>query len=309
VKQVEVPTEADLDITKVANDDTFTVGEEVTFTITVENLGEVDATGVRVTDLLPAGLGYVSSDPDQGWYDVTSGIWHIGDLAVGYSVELDITATVNAEGYISNIADIAACDQPDSTTTNNSAMAMITGEPAPPPEPYEEWTVTLDEGYNLISLPLIPDNPDIAAMMTGIDFIKVSQYVNDGDPTPDDWFAYNPPPAPSDLSTMEDGWGYWINMNTAGPPHLTFSGQELVADPMSLPPSYPVVEGWNLIGFKSTTPKLASDYLAGIDGKYVMIYGYDGSFFIVGTPGHEYLEPGLGYWLAVKTGESGTIYP
>jgi len=316
VKQVETPTQADLDVTKVADDDTFTVGEEVTFTIAVQNLGEVDATGVRVTDLLQVGLSYVSSDPDQGWYDVTSGIWHIGDLAVGYSVELDITATVNMDGYISNIADITACDQPDSTTTNNSAMVMITGEAAPPPEPYEEWTITVDEGYNLISLPLIPENPAINTMTASLtELEKIRRYVPGATP-PADWPVYNAPPASypglSTLFTMEDGYGYWVKMQDPGSGgSFTFDGWELVAetDPPSVPPSYDVVEGWNLIGFKSTTPKLASDYLAGIAGKYAMIYGYDGSFFIVGTPGHEYLEPGFGYWLAMKTGESGTIYP
>ena len=43
-------------------------------------------------------------------------------------------------------------------------------------------------------------------------------------------------------------------------------------------------------------------------GKYVMIYGFaNGSFFIVGSPGHEYLQPGLGYWIACTS--AGTIYP
>jgi hypothetical protein len=41
-----------------------------------------------------------------------------------------------------------------------------------------------------------------------------------------------------------------------------------------------------------------------------MIYGYkDGAFFIAGAPGNASLEPGLGYWLALKVDESGTIYP
>ena len=69
-------------------------------------------------------------------------------------------------------------------------------------------------------------------------------------------------------------------------------------------------EGWNLIGFKSTVPKLPEEYLAGIADQYVMIYGYDdGNFFIAGAPGHEMLQPGLGYWLAMRTGEAGTIFP
>jgi len=41
-----------------------------------------------------------------------------------------------------------------------------------------------------------------------------------------------------------------------------------------------------------------------------MIYGFDGtSYFVAGSAGHEMLQPGFGYWIAIKTGESGTIYP
>jgi hypothetical protein len=69
-----------------------------------------------------------------------------------------------------------------------------------------------------------------------------------------------------------------------------------------------VEEGWNLIGFKSTMPKLPEAYLSAIAGDYVVIYGFDdGGFFIAGTPGHDMLQPGLGYWIAML--EPGTIYP
>ena len=300
VKQLEA--DADLAVTKTVNvSEPVEIGTEVTFTVTVENLlGPADATGVRVTDLLPSGVNYVSSDPDQGWYDVTSGTWNVGDLAVGASVELDITVTVNMVGDISNIATITAADQGDPTTTNNADMAMVTGEAAPPVE-----TVALAVGYNLISLPLIPEDPDIEELLFGLDVEAVAHYT--GGPA-GDWLTYWPAdPGISDLFFMYDGRGYWMNMNTAGT--LIFDGWELVAetDPPSVPPSYDVLEGWNLIGFKSTTPKPAAEYLAGIAGNYVIIYGYDAGFFIAGAPGHEYLEPGLGYWIAMT--EPGTIYP
>ena len=116
-----------------------------------------------------------------------------------------------------------------------------------------------------------------------------------------------------DFSTLADGWGYWVDSSVTD--DFTFDGWELVADtvPPSPPPAYDVFEGWNLIGFKSVVPKPASAYLAGIAGKYVMIYGYDGeNFFVVGTTGHESFEPGFGYWLAVVLGPGetkGTIYP
>ena len=139
--------------------------------------------------------------------------------------------------------------------------------------------------------------------MSGVDFAVVAMY----DASVPSWYTYSPPTPPAaPFTTMEDGYGYWLNMSAAD--DLIFTGEELVADPLDLPPSYDVVEGWNLIGFKSTAPKLPADYLAGIAGQYVMIYGYDGNnFFIAGSPGHAMLQPGFGYWIAITA--PGTIFP
>jgi len=305
----QLPLSTDLEVTKeVEGDDTVTVGETVTFTITVENLGPSDATGIFVYDLLPAGLNFTGLTLSQGWYYVGEGQWSVGDLAEGETATLTLTATVNTVGEIYNAAVVGYLDQHDPITTNDVGVAMVTGEA---PEAVTSWEITVGTGYNLISLPLIPDGDNIEAMTAPLeDLIKIYRY--DALLEPPDWLEYDPTmpfPSGSTLFTMEDGYGYWVKMTN--PDSFTFDGWELVAetDPPSVPPSYDVVEGWNLIGFKSTTPKPAAEYLDGIDGKYVMIYGYDGGFFIAGSPGHEYLQPGLGYWLALKIGESGTIYP
>ncbi|NRA48168.1 MAG: carboxypeptidase regulatory-like domain-containing protein, partial [Phaeodactylibacter sp.] len=91
----------DLELTKVVDNTTPNVGEEVTFTITVENQGPSDATGVAVRDNLPSGYTFVSSN---GSYDAGTGIWTIGALANGASVSLEITASVNASGGYFNVA-------------------------------------------------------------------------------------------------------------------------------------------------------------------------------------------------------------
>jgi hypothetical protein len=87
---------------------------------------------------------------------------------------------------------------------------------------------------------------------------------------------------------------------------MTFSGN-LVLPPPDLPPSYAVSSGWNLISFHSLILQTAGAYLDGIAGKWTKIWGYDGGFFNVASG--DLMEPGLGYWLAVRDGESGTIYP
>jgi uncharacterized repeat protein (TIGR01451 family) len=305
VKQVE--RTADLGVTKLAVPDEVFVGEEVTFTVTVTNSdGPSAATGVRVTDLLPSGVNYSSYTKTQGWYDVTSGIWHVGDLAIGGSAVLYITATVNKVGEISNTATITACDLPDPTTTDNSAMATFTGLE---PEAVEEWSIDLDYGYNLISLPLyIPvGERDTADVLAGVaDNLDIAwAYSACADPGLR-WTSYISGEPDPDLAEMRDGPGYWLIMDAADT--LNVSGQVLPMAPET-PPTYQVCEGWNLIGFKSTVPRTPGDYLAAIDDDYTIIYGFaDGRYFVAGSSGHEYLEPGLGYWIAVIA-EEGTIYP
>jgi len=299
----QLPANADLVITKDSDvTEPQYIGSDVTFTITVTNNGPSDATSIWVKDVIPAGLDFKSWSAPQGWYYVGSGDWSVGNLANGQSAALEIVATVNTVGEICNTASVSFADQHDPITGNNADVVCVTGKAL---DPVTHAVVELDAGFNLISLPLIPDNPDIQAMMAGIDFLVVARY----DTTPPSFPVYAGGVPTPPFTTMNDGVGYWVNMNTAGPPNLEFNGDELVADPLTPPPSYDVVEGWNLIGFKSTVPKLPEDYLAAIAGKYVMIYGYDGNFFIAGAPGHEMLQPGLGYWLAVKTGEAGTIFP
>ena len=67
----------DLSVTKTVNTATPTVGSNVVFTVTVSNAaGLSTATNVTLSDVLPAGLTYVSSTASQGAY--VSGTWACG---------------------------------------------------------------------------------------------------------------------------------------------------------------------------------------------------------------------------------------
>ena len=73
------------------------MGDETTFTVSVVNQGPDAATGVVVTDTLPAGLTYVS-DTAGGAFDAATGIWTIGDVAVDETVSMDFVVTVDEVG-------------------------------------------------------------------------------------------------------------------------------------------------------------------------------------------------------------------
>lgn len=113
----------DRSITKTVNVTYPELNSNVVFTLKAENLGNGDAVGVSVTDLLPEGFTYLSSIAPQGTsYNPVSGIWTIGDLASNVSMSLAITAKVVKTGQNINSATITG-SQPDQVTNNDQSSA------------------------------------------------------------------------------------------------------------------------------------------------------------------------------------------
>ena len=115
--------ETNLLVTKTASSGTHNVGDNVTFTITASNSGPSNATGVKVTDTLPAGYTFVSATPSTGTWLAPE--WTIGNLANGANTTLTIVAKVNATGSYANTASITG-EQNDPTPGNNSGSATPT---------------------------------------------------------------------------------------------------------------------------------------------------------------------------------------
>ncbi len=111
-------------------------GDTVVYSVVITNNGPGDATGIEVTDTLPAGVTYVSdnsaslldSSSTPTSYASGTGVWTVGDLNNGESLTLEITATVDAATSgttITNVAELTNVDQADSNTTNNQDSADI----------------------------------------------------------------------------------------------------------------------------------------------------------------------------------------
>ena len=161
------------------------------------------------------------------------------------------------------------------------------------PDPVTTYNIPLSAGWNLISLPLIPVSSAIEDVLAGISSNVDTVKYHD---TSDGWLSYVPSPAGGTLTTMEDGKGYWIFMDVANT--LIVNGVEMPGPEETLP-TYPVISGWNLIGFKSVDSVKSSTYLSGIS--YITVYGYDESYFPVAQSASGGIDndmnPGSGYWL------------
>jgi uncharacterized repeat protein (TIGR01451 family) len=126
---------ADLAVTKTVDDPSPAEGGAVVYAIALLNNGPDDATGVELTDLLPAGVTFVSSAQTQGTYVDSTGIWTVGTIAAAAADTLAITATVDpgtAESMILNTATVTASDIVDPVGANDSDDAAITVQPIVP---------------------------------------------------------------------------------------------------------------------------------------------------------------------------------
>ncbi|GLW69536.1 hypothetical protein Kpho02_18350 [Kitasatospora phosalacinea] len=128
--------ETDIAIGKSVDPARQQVGGQAVFTVTATNGGPAPATGLAVTDLLPAGLELVAAEPDTGSYAAATGVWTIGNLAVGDRARLLLTARAVEPGVRVNTAGLSALDQRDTDPSDNSASATVTVDgPSPSPTP------------------------------------------------------------------------------------------------------------------------------------------------------------------------------
>lgn len=160
---VNAVASADVKISKDQNPASIVQGSNTTYTVTATNDGPNAATGVVVTDTLPAGMTQVSAT----WTGATNGnctngslTCNVGAMASGASVTLTFVATGTTVGTHRNTAAVSSTGPADPNLGNNSAFvdtvvtAPVVGPlppgPVPPPPP-----------------PPPPVQPDLAITKTG----------------------------------------------------------------------------------------------------------------------------------------------
>lgn len=119
---ITVTSAADLSLTKTVNTTTPLLDDTLTFTITLNNAGPNIGSGISVTDLLPAGLTFVSATPSQGIYNPGTGLWNIGTVVAPGSAALQVQAKIVSTTSVTNTAEVASSDQkdPDSSPNNGA---------------------------------------------------------------------------------------------------------------------------------------------------------------------------------------------
>ena len=126
----------DLVVTEVASPTPAHLSQPLTFHFTVRNIGTAGATGVRLNDVLPPNMQFVSATPSTGSCTESAGIvtCDLGDLAAGGTITVDVVVIPWALGPASDGASVGSnetdanpVDNADSESVRVAAVCTIVG--------------------------------------------------------------------------------------------------------------------------------------------------------------------------------------
>ncbi|HVI49040.1 MAG TPA: Calx-beta domain-containing protein [Chitinophaga sp.] len=111
----------------------YRMGQSLTYRITVKNAGNIPVTSVKAEDRLPVQLDIPThTSAERGEVVVTPATklveWNIGDLAVGATVQMTLTARVIEGGKLINEATAYSTNMPDADSSNNIGVSAIAVE-------------------------------------------------------------------------------------------------------------------------------------------------------------------------------------
>ncbi|GIQ59919.1 hypothetical protein Flavo103_30550 [Flavobacterium collinsii] len=154
---VVVATCSDLTITNTVSNSTPNFGDQITFKVTVNNVGQGNFINTIVSDLLPSGYNLVSASTTAGTYNLLTELWTIPTLNAGQSVVLTIVAEVLPSGKYLSVATVETSTPLDVDASNNSASVSI--------EPicltvYNEFTPNNDGANDLFRIDCIETYPN-----------------------------------------------------------------------------------------------------------------------------------------------------
>jgi hypothetical protein len=165
------------------------------------------------------------------------------------------------------------------------------------------FLIPVDIGWNLISIPLVPENSSLPTVLQDLDgdttWTLVQYY--DASDVFDPWKSYASfkPPSLNDLTEVNIHMGVWLyipNATALGDGFINVSGIEFSG-------AIDLLAGWNLIGYPFLTTSLASDVLpAEVDMMAVFNTTHPYRISDVMDISTVMMEPGRGYWVHLPSG-------
>ena len=258
-------------------------GEDVEISVVIKNTGSTDA--------FPVAVNFYDGNPQSGGTLIeTKNIPQILIHGVEAIVSMIWDTTGEAGSHDINVEvdpqDVIA----ESDEGNNIAFKTLNiGEANPP--------IFLEHGWNLVSFPYIVSDTQIENVLGSIEGEYQGVQAYDPWEIGQKWKHHNVQKSPvmNRLSDLDNTMGFWIQITEPSGAFLVISGDSPVTSQ-----SIDLKEGWNLVGYPSTTGRLRDDALNNLlSGSDIgMIQYYDPI-----TMSHKTLEsgdpmePGNGYFI------------
>ncbi|MFQ5911303.1 MAG: hypothetical protein ACE5IJ_11385, partial [Thermoplasmata archaeon] len=155
-----------------------------------------------------------------------------------------------------------------------------------------KYRIPLKEGWNLVSLPLVPPSRDLSAVLTSISgkFTSVRFYRSNFSADP--WKEYSPWKRYFDLAEANETMALWIEASQ----DVDLDVEGSVAPPTTIR----LFMGWNFVGYPSLADRRLSDALAGLPVMEVQTYDSSPPYHLREMSTSEYLRTGSGYWVQVS---------
>ena len=119
------PTPIELEVIKTLDKPDAVVGDEVIFTVTLNNQSARKARNIIIGDLLEAGFAYKTHSTSVGTYNQQEGMWTIFEVPAGDSATLTITVDVLEGGPYTNVAELLQSFPEDVTLENNTSEVAL----------------------------------------------------------------------------------------------------------------------------------------------------------------------------------------
>jgi uncharacterized repeat protein (TIGR01451 family) len=124
----------DLAVTKVGSPNPVDLGSNITWTMVVTNNGPDTATGVTISDPMPAGNTYVSASTTQG--SCTGGAilsCSLGTITAKGTVTITLVTTPTVTGTVTNTVTVVGNETETDTSSNTASASVVVNQLTPPP--------------------------------------------------------------------------------------------------------------------------------------------------------------------------------
>ncbi len=170
----------------------------------------------------------------------------------------------------------------DVVVTSNQAtpLTVVLGQP-----PQQE--ISLQSGWNLISLNVVPSSPAVDFVFEGITTLQqVKDESRSHSPMVPSWF--------NTLSLLDPGKGYWVKLSSPAVLEIPGTPVNCAATPIVLK------GGWNLVSYLPQSPLAVETALASILPLLQEVRYLNQTWTPAARNTLAQMEPGKGYWIRVS---------